>query len=358
MKFIHTADLHIDSKMESNLSSAKAKERKAELLHTFGRLAAYAAANNVTAVIIAGDMFDSPRATQRARNHIIDVIRSTPNVDFLYLAGNHDEGVFEGELPPNLKSFGEDWTYFEYGDVTIAGARLGSDTGIYDRLKLSDSRVNIVAMHGQESNYSGGRDGAETVNLSALRSRYIDYLALGHVHSFKAGELDKRGVWCYSGCLEGRGFDECGDKGFVVLETAKGKPVKAEFVPFAGRKLFEVEVDITGLTAVSQIEAKADDALAKVDKGSLIKLCLAGTYTEDTQKDIKRYVEELNNRFYFAKAGDDRSRLAINIADYKDDVSLKGEFIRLVLAADGLGQTQTDTVICYGINALRGEDID
>jgi len=356
MKFIHTADLHLDSKMESNLTGLQAKERKTELLNTFKRLAAYAAENNITAVIVAGDMFDSPRVTQKARNYVLDVIANTPSVDFLYLAGNHDEGVFEGELPSNFKQFGNGWEYFDYGNVTIAGARLlPNDYGIYDRLKLNPDRVNIVTMHGQESNY-GRRDNAEIVNLTSLQSRFVDYLALGHVHSYKTGVLDKRGIWCYSGCLEGRGFDECGDKGFVVVEIT-GKTIKREFVPFAYRKLYEIEVDITGLTALSQVEAKAEDALRDIDKNSLIKLCLTGQYTEDTNKDLRHYISGLNGRFYFAKSGADRSRLTISAEDYANDISLKGEFIRLVLKA-GLAPLQRDAVICYGINALKGEEIE
>jgi len=356
MKFIHTADLHLDSKMESNLTGLQAKERKTELLNTFKRLAEYAVQNNITAVIIAGDMFDSPRVTQKARNYVLDVIANNPAVDFLYLTGNHDEGAFEGDLPSNFKQFGDGWTYFEYGNVTIAGARLlQGHYGIYDRLSLKAERINIVAMHGQESNY-GRRDNAEIINLPSLQSRFIDYLALGHVHSYKTGILDKRGTWCYSGCLEGRGFDECGDKGFVVVEI-DGKTIKQNFVPFAYRNLYEAEVDITGLIALSQVEAKADEVLKDIDNKSLVKLCLTGQYTENTNKDLRHYINNLNSRFYFAKAGADKSRLAISADDYANDISLKGEFIRLVLASD-LPPLQKDTVICYGINALKGEEIE
>ena len=31
-------------------------------------------------------------------------------------------------------------------------------------------------------------------------------------------KMDSRGIYCYPGCLEGRGFDECEQKGFVVLD--------------------------------------------------------------------------------------------------------------------------------------------
>ena len=54
--------------------------------------------------------------------------------------------------------------------------------------------------------------------VSDYHYKNIDYLALGHIHKYKQAELDQRGVYCYSGCLEGRGFDECGEKGFVLLD--------------------------------------------------------------------------------------------------------------------------------------------
>ena len=71
-------------------------------------------------------------------------------------------------------------------------------------------------MHGQESD-TDAKDKAEIINLKQLKNKNIDYLALGHIHTYKQSKLDNRGTYCYSGCLEGRGFDECGEKGFVLL---------------------------------------------------------------------------------------------------------------------------------------------
>ena len=42
MKLIHCADLHLDSRMEANLTKEQAKERRQELLGTFARMVAYA----------------------------------------------------------------------------------------------------------------------------------------------------------------------------------------------------------------------------------------------------------------------------------------------------------------------------
>ena len=53
MKMIHCADLHLDSKMESNLSAEKARERREELLQTFERMVEAAEAGRVRAILIA-----------------------------------------------------------------------------------------------------------------------------------------------------------------------------------------------------------------------------------------------------------------------------------------------------------------
>ena len=56
MKIIHTADIHLDSKMESNLPAAASKKRRSELLLSFIEMVDYAIKNEVTAIIIAGDL--------------------------------------------------------------------------------------------------------------------------------------------------------------------------------------------------------------------------------------------------------------------------------------------------------------
>ena len=73
-------------------------------------------------------------------------------------------------------------------------------------------------LHGQLST-AKAKDKTEVIPLRDMKNRYIDYLALGHLHDYQSGKLDTRGTWCYSGCLQGRGFDECGEKGYVLLEV-------------------------------------------------------------------------------------------------------------------------------------------
>ena len=61
MKLIHCADLHLDSRMEANLTKEQARERRQELLGTFTRMVAYAAKEGVRAILIAGYLFDGGR---------------------------------------------------------------------------------------------------------------------------------------------------------------------------------------------------------------------------------------------------------------------------------------------------------
>ena len=348
MKFIHCSDIHLDSKMERNLTAAQARERNAEVCATFARMAAFAARQDVTAVLMAGDLFDTQRATAQTVGFVLDTIRNAPNVDFLYLRGNHDVSAFAGwDLPENFKTFGEGWTYHRYGDVVIAGME---QEPAYDALNLPEDMVNIVTLHGQIST----QPGEELIALPMLKRKNIDYLALGHIHSYQTGKLDDRGTWCYCGCLEGRGFDELGAKGFVLIDV-ENKNVSHEFVPFAWRTLEEVAVDITDLVTVSQILAAAEAACEGVPAENLVKVTLTGTYSLETQKDLQFLKKMLEGRFWFLKIKDE-SRLKIEKESYEHDLSLKGEFIRLVMASNRPEEEKERMILC-GIRALSGEEV-
>lgn len=358
MKIIHCADLHLDSKMESNLSREQARERKRELLLTFERMAGYAAEHEVRAIIIAGDLFDTTHISKTAAKLVEEQIAGHPDIDFLYLQGNHEKDRFlEGleEVPQNLKVFGESWSRFSYGNVTITGVCLTPENSknIYDSLVLAQEDVNLVVLHGQESQYDA-KDKTEIINIRALQNKYIDYLALGHLHEYKYQKLDNRGSYCYCGCLEGRGFDECGKKGFVLLDIQENKVIPS-FIPFAKRTLYEISIDISDCHTTGEVAGKIDEKVAEIDKSSLVKLVLTGEVEMDMDTDVAYLLKRYQQQFYFVKMKD-KTRLAVNYEDYRLDRSLKGEFIRLLESAD-LPQEEKDAVILTGIRALSGEEI-
>ncbi len=354
MKFIHCSDIHIDSKMKTHLSSHQAIERKREILLTFERMVEFARDNNVRGIIIAGDMFDTTNVSMSTKKRIYDLISNNVDIDFLYLAGNHDEENLLEEFSDlvNLKIFTDQWTSFVYGDVVITGIKLGKNTN-FDLLSLENTNTNIVVMHGQIGRYNT-RDNEDMIPLPALKDKNIDYLALGHIHSYEENRLDNRGIYTFSGCLEGRGFDECGDKGFVLLEILDGK-VSHKFIPFASRKLLEIQFDISEYNDWFEIERDIANRLMDIDSSSMIKVELVGSFSLSMQKHIELCEKRLNERFYFAKIKDN-STLKLKDLDYMNDYSLRGEYIRQVMASN-LSQDDKDQLILMGAKALDGEEL-
>lgn len=361
MKIIHCSDLHLDSKMKSNFDSKKAKERRDEILRTYQNMINYAAKNEVRIILIAGDMFDKKNITVKVKNIVLDSINSNPQIDFVYLKGNHDESNFISDLesiPSNLKLFNPNkWTTYEYGKIKISGIEFGEleSYEIYNTLMLNKNDINIVTMHGQESKYDS-KDKTDIINIQSLKNKNIDYLALGHIHKFKQEKLDTRGTYCYSGCLEGRGFDECGEKGFVLLDiNEETSEITSKFIPFSERILYEINVDATDTFTTLDTENKIDEKIKDIEKKALIKIVLTGKVDIDTERDINYLEKKYKNLYYYAKIYDETT-LKIDYMNYENDASLKGEFIRLVLKQN-FSEEEKRKIIVTGIKALSGEEV-
>lgn len=361
MRIIHTGDLHLEAGLSTNYTKEQARERRREMLQTFEHMLQYAQEQGVSVILLAGDFFDTGKITKRTRKWIYELMRSCPDIDFLYLRGNHDRNTGfgdDGENVPNLKLFGTQWTKFSYKELDISGIELTEENlrNIYDTLLLQPDRLNLVALHGQEAQYAP-KDDREIIVLDRLKHKYIDYLALGHVHEYRSGKLDNRGTYCYCGCLEGRGFDECGTKGFVLLDVSEGR-ISHEFVPFAKRELHEVQVDLTGCESTQDMLRRMMKRLAdvRIPKSDLVRVVLNGYLDMEAEKDTDFLQHKLEDQYYLLKIKD-KTRLAWNPEDYRYDKSLKGEFVRM-LAASGLPEEEKERIILTGIRALAGEEID
>ena len=361
MKMIHCADLHLDSKLNANLDKEKATLRRAELLDTFSGMVDYAAGHGVDVILIAGDLFDKAHIRKQARSRVIDEIMTHPDIDFLYLQGNHDRTDFLQDVKPsdipNLKTFTDsEWTGYRYGDVVVTGREINADNSktFAMNLVLDQADVNIVMLHGQESDYEGS-DKTEIIPLQTLRGRYIDYLALGHIHSYKKAKLDERGEYCYCGCLEGRGFDECGEKGFVLM-TIEDKKVESEFIPFAKRRLHEAEVEVHPGDGMPEIISAIDSAVRDIPGGDMVKVVLTGYVEMDGEADTDRILRSFSEKFFFFKVYDE-TKIRIDYDSFINDKSLKGEFVRIMQAAD-MPEDRKARIVEIGMKALMEEEIE
>ena len=154
-----------------------------------------------------------------------------------------------------------------------------------------------------------------SVYIPLLKNKNIDYLALGHYHSFSEGEIDERGKYLYSGCLDGRGFDETGTKGFILLEI-DGKDAEYQFINFSSRELFEFNYNLSNDADWISAKNSIIEQLNKNYKQSdLIKVVIKGERSADFEVDKEGLDKRLNEQFFFAKVYDE-TELKININDY------------------------------------------
>ncbi|MBO7196607.1 MAG: DNA repair exonuclease [Clostridia bacterium] len=354
MKIIHTSDIHLDSPLTTRLPGTQVRERRRELLSGFGRLVKEARTLGAEAIIIAGDLFDGERVSKRALDTTLDIIEYARDITFLYLQGNHDGNALAlsgRAMPDNIRTFGDEWTYHRIGGVTFAG-RNSITQNMFNELSLPHSTKNIVILHGELRDRCSA---PESIGIKDAADRGIDYLALGHYHSYSSEAIDGRGTAVYCGTPEGRGFDEAGDKGYVVI-SADETVVTHSFKSFAGRKLHIAQLPLDGITKASDIMTQAAVTLKGIPSCDIVRLELVGRYSQNLWKDTDSLLREYQNKFYYFEIKDS-SRIAINPEDYKHDMSLKGEFIRTVSADDSLDEETKERIIACGINALMGEDL-
>ena len=332
MKFIHMADAHLGSKMEAKLSGEQAKLRRSEIRATFRRTVEYAAANDIKVFVIAGDLFDAENPLKKDKEFFYDTVKRFDGIDFLYLRGNHDRGG-NGEDLPNLKTFSKDWTYYRYGKVVFAG-------------------VNVAIMHGDISEGAG----EDKIRLSALKDKNIDYLALGHIHYSYEKPLGSRGIARYAGCPEGRGFDETGKKGFFVVDVDESaKTLRSEFVSLAERTIYRYETDVSAAEKPSDVYALVRRTVS-ADKKDLIRVELVGERSYDDENLADDIAAYLKNSYFFVSVKD-RTVRKYSAEDFAGDASLKGEFVRQVLASD-LPDERKSEIIAVGLKALAGREVD
>lgn len=355
MKIIHCADLHLDSKIDT-LQLDKTKLRREEILHSFERLCDYAKNNNVDAIIVAGDMFDTNKISLKSKRRIFHAISSISNVKFFYLSGNHDSYniMNDEDCPKNVFTFTDNWTKFNLNGINVIGANpQGEDySKLIDTLILDKKETNIVVMHGQVANYKSNQKGA-LISIPKLKNKGIDYLALGHIHYYSCNQLDERGVMVYSGCLDGRGFDETGEKGFVLLDIQNGK-IEHEFIAFSSRQYFVSEyVTSANSTYLQEVDAIVCNLKEKYSSTSLVKLVIKGEHSTDYIIDVEYLANKLNEIFFYSKVIDETT-LKISESDFQFDKTIRGEFVREVLKSN-LTEEEKNSIILCGINSLKGE---
>lgn len=344
MKIIHTADIHLDSPLAQIKDSAS---RRYELLLALSNMAEYANNNDVKAIVIAGDLFDSQFAADSTIAGVAEIVNRS-KASWFVLQGNHGSSAPYVKLKnfaPQINLFTSEWSYFNLDNVTVCGRELGADdVEQYGKLTLDKSRYNIVALHGDVDDDSYG-----LIDRKHLGKSNANYIALGHRHAL--AKYSFNGVKaCYSGVLEPRGFDEPSQTGFIVIDTDKDE---IAFVEQHIRRIETVTIDVSRIVNDIALTSKITDAVAGLDSRNYLNVVFCGALQKGVHLDVVCN-SALNGRF-FALRIDDQTTADYDLTAIVNEVSLRGEFVKLA------NQIEDDKlkseVLKMGLQALGGEDI-
>jgi len=354
MKIIHCADIHLGSTLTSIKDDKKRSERKSEILNSFFRLIDYAKNNDIHCILLAGDVFDSDTPTKEDKDFFYNAVNDNKDISFYYLKGNHDKNEITKFECENLFTFDDSWKSYTYNNVTITGIEITNDNinSLYSSLKLNKENLNIVMLHGDINN-----KGKDSIDLKKLLNKSIDYLALGHIHSYYCQNIDARGVAIYPGCLDGRGYDEMGEKGLVLLDIENNK-INYSFVPFSSRPYILKEIDVSGAKSLYDIQNKVSSAINDLKKESIVRLVLYGKVNSDAETDytdIENRIEIAFKDKFFDLRVDSKIKLTIDANKFKDEISLRGEFVRSLLSSD---DEDKDEILELGLRMFSKEEVE
>lgn len=359
VKFIHTADWHLDSPF-AGLDARAAAARRRELRDVPERLAQYVKENDIALVLLAGDLFDSA-ALYRDTAETLAASLGKMRARVLIAPGNHDcyGPAWENILwPDNVYIFRQNrMTSLTMGDVVFHGAAFTApeqSAGLLEGFSVpEDGKVHIGLLHGEiirgESRYN-------PISPETIAASGLDYLALGHIHKRMEPARYGRTLAAFPGCIEGRGFDETGDKGFYQGTIGEDGTIEVEFIPFAKRRYESIRVDVTEKTPKEAIEA----ALSAETQHDIYRITLTGE-TGEGGIHAAALEESFAQRFYALEVRDE-TRMARDVWDRCGEDTLRGLFLRRLKERFDDAQTETEqreitAAARFGLAALDRRDL-
>ena len=319
VKIIHAADMHLDSPFQS--LGERAQERRGEQRGLLEKIAAVTNEREADMLLLAGDLLDTSVAYAETADALRRALQAVKCPVFI-APGNHDyysavSPYARMELPENVHIFKSGaMEKVELACADVYGAAFG-DISCPPRLRgfrapRREGVVNIGVLHGEvgkpDSRYN-------PMTEQEIADSGLDYLALGHVHSRSGLQRAGDTFYAYPGCTEGRGFDECGEKGLLVLELGEGT-CREEFIPLDGRRYEIVSFSPADLSGIS-IPARA--------KRDIYRIILTGE--TDRAPDTEQYYNLLKSRFYHLEIVDN-TRISRDIWERAEQDTLRGLFLR------------------------------
>jgi DNA repair protein SbcD/Mre11 len=357
VKFVHAADLHVDSPMRGldRYEGAPAGRLRAATRRALENLVALCIDERASFLLLAGDVFDGTWkdystglffAAQMAR------LREA-NIPVVIVRGNHDamSAITKAlPLPDNVHELGtrKAETFEVAGGAAVIHGQSFAQRAITDDLaaRYPDALrggLNIGLLHtcvdGRE-----GHDRYAPTSLETMRAKGYDYWALGHVH---AREVLLREPWVvFPGNLQGRHARETGAKGASVVTVDEGRVTQVEHRALDVVRWAQVAVDVSAAGDPLEVIDRVKDALARAATecdGRLLAARVVAFGSTRANGAIRRDVEHFVAQLRAAASdglGDDvwlekihvQTRSTFDLAQVREEAGAVGHLARRLAA--------------------------
>ncbi len=259
-RFIHCADLHIDSPLRGLDfdQGAPAEKIRTASREAFTRLVTYAIDHRVNFVLAAGDLFDGDWKDWRSGHFLVQEVARLhrEGIHFVGIRGNHDAEsiLLKMNLLPQdrarlLSHKAADQYRIDDLDVVIHGQSFAT-RNVSEDLSRSypdpvPNKFNIGLLHTNMDGTAGHDDYAPS-SSTYLANRGYQYWALGHIHERRMIGPGQGNSWIvYPGNLQARHIGETGAKGAVLVTVTDGMIASPpEFIPFDTVRFAPVTPDL------------------------------------------------------------------------------------------------------------------
>ncbi|WP_449620507.1 metallophosphoesterase family protein [Robertmurraya sp. Marseille-Q9965] len=300
VKFIHGADIHIDSPMVGlkSLPTRIFKRLQESTFQAFRSLVDKAITNRVDFVVLAGDLFDNQNRSVRAQVFLRKEMErlAEEKIDVFLIHGNHDHmsgNWNQIELPSNVHVFGEQVEVKSFMTENNATVHLYgfsySERHVYERKineyeRKAGADFHIGILHG---NMEGSTDHGNYApfQLNDLLEKELHYWALGHIH--KRAILNEEPAIIYPGNTQGRNRKETGVKGCYLVELDESGS-KLEFVETSDVIWSEVSIDASDISSFDQFYQlckETIEAIRKEGKGNIVAFRISNLSVNLTELD-------------------------------------------------------------------------
>lgn len=354
MKLLHGSDFHLDSPL-AGLAPEKSVQRRRELREIPARLAALAQAEGVDLALLPGDLFDGERVYPETVRALARALEDMA-VPVFIAPGNHD--YYHSRSPYAARGWPDNVHIFTapgLESVELPGlncvvhgcafdAPHREDDPLAGFAAPEDGRLHLLCVHGEvglTGNYA-------PIDPKSLERSGAAYAALGHVHAMDSGKAGNT-LWAYPGCPEGRGFDELGPKGVLVVSFDGGVQPAGKFVPVCQRQYRVESVGVDEFAA----------ALPREECPDLVRFLLTGE--SRFPPNLTALTAQAAPRFFHVELRD-QTTLPTELWARAEEDSLTGLFLREMRSRlDSAGEGERDKLLLaarFGLAALEGgEDI-